>query len=112
MFESIITTAYVIGLVSAVSLPMGAVTTFFWNPSERTIAILMAFAGGALLAALTIDMVASAVEKKGIFMRSLSVRSAVACCSLVSTASLMIMVAPSSVSPSCSVSSWQLSPRP
>ncbi len=63
MFESIILTAFVIGLISAVSLPMGAITTFFWNPSDRIIAILMAFGGGALLAALTIDLVASAVEK-------------------------------------------------
>ena len=63
MFESIILTAFFIGLISALSLPMGAVTTFFWSPSDRTIAILMAFGGGALLAALTIDLVASAVEK-------------------------------------------------
>jgi len=63
MFESIILTAFVIGLISALSLPMGAVTTFFWSPSDRVIAILMAFGGGALLAALTIDLVASAVEK-------------------------------------------------
>ena len=63
MFESIILTAFIIGLISAVSLPMGAVTTFFWRPSDRVIAILMAFGGGALLAALTIDLVASAVDK-------------------------------------------------
>ena len=63
MFESIILTAFVVGLISAVSLPMGALTTFFWNPSDRIIAILMAFGGGALLAALTIDLVASALEK-------------------------------------------------
>ena len=63
MFESIILTAFVIGLISALSLPMGAVTTFFWSPSDRTIAVLMAFGGGALLAALTIDLVASALEK-------------------------------------------------
>ncbi len=63
MFESIIFTAFVIGIISAVSLPMGAVTTFFWKPSDRIIAILMAFGGGALLAALTIDLVASALDK-------------------------------------------------
>lgn len=63
MFESIILTAFVLGLISALSLPMGAVTTFFWKPSDRVIAILMAFGGGALLAALTIDLVASAVDK-------------------------------------------------
>ena len=63
MFESIILTAFVLGLISALSLPMGAVATFFWQPSDRVIAVLMAFGGGALLAALTIDLVASAVEK-------------------------------------------------
>ena len=63
MFESIILTAFVIGLISAVSLPLGALTTFFWSPSDRNIAVLMAFGGGALLAALTIDLVASAVDK-------------------------------------------------
>jgi len=62
MFESIILAAFFIGLVSAVSLPMGAVTTFFWTPTDRVIAILMAFGGGALLAALTIDLVATAVD--------------------------------------------------
>jgi len=63
MFESVILTAFVIGLISALSLPLGAVTTFFWRPSERTIAVLMAFGGGALLAALTIDLAGSALEQ-------------------------------------------------
>ena len=42
MFESFILTAFVIGLISAVLLPMGAATTFFWSPPDRTVAILMA----------------------------------------------------------------------
>lgn len=63
MPESIIATAFIIGLISASSLPLGAVTASFWRPSDRMTAILMAFGGGALLAALTIDLVASAVEK-------------------------------------------------
>jgi len=63
MFESVILTAFVIGLISAVSLPLGTLTTFFWRPTDRVIAILMAFGGGALLAALTIDLVASALEQ-------------------------------------------------
>jgi len=62
MFESVLLTAFVIGLISALSLPLGAVTTFFWQPSERTVAVLMAFGGGALLAALTIDLVGSALD--------------------------------------------------
>lgn len=63
MFESIFITAFVIGLISALSLPLGSLTAFVWSPSDKAIAILMAFGGGALLAALTIDLVASAVDK-------------------------------------------------
>jgi CRP-like cAMP-binding protein len=58
-----VVTAFVIGLISASSLPMGAITAAFWRPSDRITAMLMAFGGGALLAALTIDLVASSVEE-------------------------------------------------
>ncbi|MGD2053643.1 MAG: cyclic nucleotide-binding domain-containing protein [Gammaproteobacteria bacterium] len=61
--ESIILTAFLLGLVSAVSLPLGTISSALWRPSDRAIAFLMAFGGGALLAALTIDLVASAVEE-------------------------------------------------
>jgi len=54
--------AFWIGVVSAVSLPLGAVTSRFWVPDERTVAGLMAFGGGALLAALSIDLVAPALD--------------------------------------------------
>jgi CRP-like cAMP-binding protein len=50
------------GILSAVSLPLGALAARFWTPSDRVTAVLMAFGGGALLAALTIDLVGSAVE--------------------------------------------------
>ena len=61
--ESIILTAFLLGIVSAVSLPLGTISSALWRPSDRVIAFLMAFGGGALLAALTIDLVASALEK-------------------------------------------------
>ena len=61
--DSLILTAFLLGLVSAVSLPLGTISSAFWRPSDRAIAFLMAFGGGALLAALTIDLVASAVEE-------------------------------------------------
>ncbi len=61
--ESTLALAFGIGLFSACSLPLGAITTRFWTPSDRMTAILMAFGGGALLAALTIDLVASALSK-------------------------------------------------
>lgn len=61
--ESTLALAFAIGLFSACSLPLGALTTRYWTPSDRMTAILMAFGGGALLAALTIDLVASALGK-------------------------------------------------
>lgn len=56
-------TAFIAGLVSACSLPLGALTSMVWRPSERALSFLMAFGGGALLAALTIDLVASALAR-------------------------------------------------
>ena len=44
-------------------MPMGSVTSLFWNPRNRVLAFLIAFGGGALLAALVIDLVGSAREK-------------------------------------------------
>lgn len=63
MTDTLIWTAFWMGIVSAVSLPMGALASRFWTPGDRAIAVLMAFGGGALLAALTIDLVASALER-------------------------------------------------
>lgn len=59
--DSIIFTAFMLGLISACSLPLGALTTLFWKPSDRAVAFLMSFGGGALLAALTLDLVAGTV---------------------------------------------------
>jgi len=61
--DSIIITAFLLGLVSACSLPLGTLTTLFWKPSDRSIAFLMSFGAGALLAALTLDLVAGTVAK-------------------------------------------------
>ena len=63
IYDSIVFAALVMGLISALSLPLGAVTSIVWRPTDRSMAVLMAFGGGALLAALTIDLVGSAVEK-------------------------------------------------
>ena len=51
------------GLLSAVSLPLGAVVARFWIPKNRAVAALMAFGAGALLSALAIDLVAEALRK-------------------------------------------------
>ena len=61
--DSIIFTAFMLGLISSCSLPLGTLTTLFWKPSDRSIAFLMSFGGGALLAALTLDLVAGTVAQ-------------------------------------------------
>ena len=55
--ENVALIAFIFGLISASSLPMGAATALFWIPHERVVAAMMAFGAGALLAALTIDLV-------------------------------------------------------
>lgn len=61
--DSVIVTAFLFGILSALSLPLGALTSILWKPDDRAIAFLMAFGGGALLAALTLDLVAGTVAK-------------------------------------------------
>jgi CRP-like cAMP-binding protein len=63
VIEPHIIAAFIIGLISALSLPLGTITSVFWKPGDRAMAFLMAFGGGALLAALTIDLVGSALKK-------------------------------------------------
>ncbi len=60
--EWLVFDAFIIGIISAVSLPLGAITSFYWRPDQRVIAALMAFGAGSLLAALTIDLVAPSVH--------------------------------------------------
>jgi CRP-like cAMP-binding protein len=60
--QSVALTAFMVGAFAAVSLPLGALTSRFWVPEDRTVAGLMAFGGGALLAALSVDLVAPAME--------------------------------------------------
>ncbi len=61
--DSIIVTAFLFGILSAFSLPLGTITSFFWKPGDKAISFLMAFGGGALLAALTLDLVAGTVAQ-------------------------------------------------
>jgi len=60
-----------IGLFSAASLPLGALSSFVWSPTRKTLATLMAFGASALLAALTIDLVASALSHGHFFILAL-----------------------------------------
>lgn len=63
MPESIPLQAFLFGLISAASLPLGALAARFWSPGNRVIAAMMAFGGGALLAALTLDLVGEALAR-------------------------------------------------
>nr|MBS0021076.1 cyclic nucleotide-binding domain-containing protein [Gammaproteobacteria bacterium] len=63
LVESMAGTAFLMGIISACSLPLGALTSAFWRPADRVVAFLMAFGGGALLAALTIDLVGAALAR-------------------------------------------------
>ena len=56
--ETPIITALLFGLLSAATLPVGAGPGLLWRPPNRIMAVLLAFGGGALLAALTIDLIA------------------------------------------------------
>lgn len=55
--------AFLFGIISAISLPLGALLAFRWSPLPKILASLMAIGAGALLAALTIDLVAVSLEK-------------------------------------------------
>ena len=55
--------ALLFGLISAVSLPLGAILAMKWTPQPKVLASMMAIGAGALLAALTIDLVAVSVDK-------------------------------------------------
>jgi CRP-like cAMP-binding protein len=63
LLESAALSATVFGLLSAASLPLGAAVGVLWRPPDRVMAVLLAFGGGALLAALTIDLIAPGVDR-------------------------------------------------
>lgn len=67
MPESLALKAFIFGLISAASLPIGAALAMVWTPRQRLVAGLMAFGGGALLAALTLDLVGEALRKGGFY---------------------------------------------
>jgi zinc transporter ZupT len=53
--------AFLFGLISAAALPLGALLAFKWTPKPKVLAAMMAMGAGALLAALTMDMVAESM---------------------------------------------------
>ncbi|MDJ0924583.1 MAG: Crp/Fnr family transcriptional regulator, partial [Acidimicrobiia bacterium] len=54
--------AFLLGVVSASSLGLGALTSRLWKPTNFILGLLTAFGAGALLSAVTIDIVAPGVE--------------------------------------------------
>ena len=50
-----------LGALSAVSLPMGSLVALHTNPRPQLISILAAFGAGALIAALSVELVAPTV---------------------------------------------------
>jgi zinc transporter ZupT len=54
--------AFLFGIISAIALPIGALIAFKWTPKPKVLASMMAMGAGALLAALTMDLVAESME--------------------------------------------------
>lgn len=50
--------AIFLGGLSAASLPLGSLLGLIWSPNNRIVGVMTAFGGGALLAALAIELVA------------------------------------------------------
>lgn len=50
------TQAFLWGIISAISLPLGALLGLLWRPGSRISSAFMAFGAGALLFALSIEL--------------------------------------------------------
>lgn len=55
--------AFLLGVISASSLGLGAFTSRLWKPTNFILGLLTAFGAGALLSAVTIDIIAPSVER-------------------------------------------------
>lgn len=55
--------AFAIGAVVTLSLPLGAIAGFVFKPNAKITAIMTAFGAGALLAALSVELIAPTVEE-------------------------------------------------
>jgi zinc transporter ZupT len=56
--------ALLFGILSAVSLVIGAAIGVVWRPPQRAVAAIMAFGAGALLSALAFELVLSAGKSR------------------------------------------------
>ena len=55
--------AFIIGALVTISLPMGAIAGLAFKPGPKVTAIFTAFGGGALMAALSVELIAPTVEE-------------------------------------------------
>lgn len=55
--------AFIIGALVTISLPMGAISGLAFKPGPKMTAIFTAFGGGALMAALSVELIAPTVEE-------------------------------------------------
>ena len=55
--------AFIIGALVTISLPLGAMSGLAFKPGPKMTAIFTAFGGGALLAALSVELIAPTVEE-------------------------------------------------
>ena len=53
--------SFLIGLIVSISLPLGALTGYFFNPSRKITAVCTAFGAGALIAALSLEIIAPTI---------------------------------------------------
>jgi CRP-like cAMP-binding protein len=54
-----------LGLLSAASLPLGAVLGVLWKPPQKVVAVIMAFGAGSLLAALMLELILPSFQESG-----------------------------------------------
>lgn len=63
MLEPLALQALLFGLLCTLSLPLGAALAIVWTPHQRLVAAMLAFGGGALLAALALDLAAESLHR-------------------------------------------------
>jgi CRP-like cAMP-binding protein len=56
-------TAFGYGVLIAAALPLGAIASMIWRPKKIMVATLIAFGAGALIAALTLEVVSESIKK-------------------------------------------------
>ncbi len=67
IYDSLPARSFWFGIISAVSLPIGAVLGILFTPPKRGVAAIMAFGAGSLLAAPTLELVPPAFVKAGFY---------------------------------------------